>query len=511
MGDSKETGSIRSDSRTKSANNKPAHRSTRNTLLYIGSVVILILVVVTFVGVPAVGGFGQPSGRIIFGRYNGEEIAYRPGNYFARQYETIAQSLRDTHGELDLELQLRIAWRQAFNRAIMRTALLQQGDRSDLRVSEARVDELIAQDPRFMQNGRFNSAAYRALGNQEQFALRTLHQESERFDLIAEDLLGGSRASSREASFIASMAGPERSFHIVRFPFSGFPDQQIAEYAKTNRDLFSELNLSVITLATREEGQQILTRARQGTTPFEELARTYSRDLFADQNGEIGRIWGYEVQQELLNPQDLTAITTMDEGDLSDLVETTSGWSFYRADEAPAQFSTDDTRLLQEARDYMQMFEQGKIQDFVRDEAEAFAVASREGLLEGVAREWGKEIHETPFLPINYGNLQLFTPWNVPDVPDLAEAASREDLLITAFSLEEGAVSEPVMLRRSAIVLSLREERQVDPEDVSFLADAYDMILRQFLMDDVSSSYVKEELLDDFFQEAFNRYVLGNT
>ncbi|POR04642.1 hypothetical protein AU468_03125 [Alkalispirochaeta sphaeroplastigenens] len=510
MGDSRETGTTRSDSRTKNTKPRPAHRSTRNTLLYIGSVIILVLVVVTFVGVPAVGSFGDPAGRIVFGRYNGEEIAYRPGNYFARQYEMIAQSLRDTHGEMDLELQLRIAWRQAFNRAIMHTALLQQGDRSNLRISEARVDELIARDPRFMQNGRFNAAAYRALGNQEQFALRTLHRESERFDLIVEDTLAGSRPSSREAAFVAAMSGPERSFRVVRFPFSAFPEDQVARYARDNRDLFTELNLSVITLASREEAQQVRARADQGTAPFEELARTYSRDLFADQNGEIGRIWGYEVQQELLNPPDLAEITALEEGELSGLVETTSGWSFYRADQTPAPFSDDDQATLREARDYMQMFEQGRIQDFVRDEAETFARAARQGSLEETARGGGKEIIETPFLPINYGNLQLFTPWNVPEIPDLAEAASREDLLITAFSLDEGTVSEPVMLRRSAIVLELREERQVDPEDTTFLVNAYDMILRQFQMDEVASSYVKEELLDDMFQAAFNRYVLGN-
>jgi hypothetical protein len=80
----------------------------RNRWLYIGSVVILVLVVVTFVGAPVVSS-AAGSGRLVFGRYGREDIVYQPGNFFARQYEAIAQSLRDSGNDADLELQLRIA------------------------------------------------------------------------------------------------------------------------------------------------------------------------------------------------------------------------------------------------------------------------------------------------------------------------------------------------------------------------------------------------------------------
>ncbi|HKL21436.1 MAG TPA: hypothetical protein VJ904_06490, partial [Tichowtungia sp.] len=50
---------------------------TRNTWLYIGSVVILIIVVVTFIGAPVVTS-ATGSTRPVFGRYAGEEILYQP-------------------------------------------------------------------------------------------------------------------------------------------------------------------------------------------------------------------------------------------------------------------------------------------------------------------------------------------------------------------------------------------------------------------------------------------------
>ncbi len=504
MGDSRTTGSKRPDDKKKKAS-----RSPRNTLLYIGSVVILILVVVTFVGVPAVGGIAQPSGSIVFGRYGGEDIAYRPGNFFARQYEMIAQSLRDSAGDLELELQLRLAWRQAFNRTVMRTALLQQADRSNVRVSEARVDELIAQDPRFQTNGRFDRTAFSSISNQERFSLRNFHQESEAFNLFVDDVLYGSVSPEGEGRFVASMAGPERSFDIVRFPFDAFPQDQVQAYARENSELFTELNLSVVTLASREEAERIRAQAQEPGNPFAELARTYSRDLYGDQGGEIGRIWGYEVQQELLNPDDLERLTTLPAGSLSELVETTSGWSFFLAEDDPQPFDASREETIREARSYMQSFEQGRIQDFVRREAETFRDATDVENITAAAETAGYSVHETPYFPINYGNQQLFTRVNIPDIPDIQDATFRESFFVTAFSLEENQISQPVMLQRSAILLVLRDEREVDAESTEFLRSYYDSIRAQFQSDEIEFAYIDEDRLEDNFLPAFNRYVLG--
>lgn len=506
MGESKGTGTSRSEEKSKK---RPA-RSTKNTLLYIGSVVILVLVVVTFVGVPAAGGFSQPAGSIVFGRYDGEEIAYRPGNFFARQYEIVAQSLRDSSGDLDLELQLRIAWRQAFNRTVLRTAILQQAERSNMRISEVRVDELIAQDPRFQQNGRFDASAYRNISNQEQFSLRNFHRESAIFNRFVQDTLNGGVSSEAEKRFVAAMAGPERSFDVVRFSFDGFPEQQVREYAQENQTLFTKLNLSTITLASREEADRIRDQAREPGNPFGELARTYSRDLYADQSGEIGSVWGYEIQQELLNPEDLELLITLEGGAMSDPVETTSGWSFFRAESDPVPFNAEDDSAIAEALSYMQMFEQGRIQDFTRNEAQRFIEAASNTPLEVLAAEQNRPVHETPFFPINYGNSQLFNQLNVPAIPDLQDAANREGFFVTAFSLDEGELSEPIMLRRSAVLLRLREERPADEAAVGFITDFYDSVRTQFQSDEIENAYLDEDRLEDNFLPAFNRYVLGN-
>lgn len=482
---------------------------SRNTWLYIGSVVILVIVVVTFIGAP-VATSTVGSRRLVFGRYGNEDILYQPGNFFARQYEVIAQSLRDAGNDANLELQLRLAWREAFNRTVLHKAVLAEAEDAGITISESKVDEMIAQDPRFQLNGRFDADAYQNTSNQERFTLRNFHRENAKFDRVVQDALSATRFSEAEKQFVGEMTGPQRSFNVVRFPFSEFPEDQVTAFVSENRDLFTTLDLAVVTLADEEEAASIREQALQPTNPIGDLARTYSRDLYADQDGQIGTAYAYEIQQELTDPTAIDALLQLDEGETSEPIETTSGWSFYQALAAPEVPEEIDETLIAEARTYMETYEQGRIQDYVRAEAETFAQTAASAGLTETAADAGREVVSTGFFPINYGNVQFFGQVQSREVPELSDAAFREDFFETAFSLEQNEVAEPILLRSSAIVLSLREERPVDPEDVTFISDFYDAIARQFYSQGIETAFVDEERLDDNFNQAFNRYVLGN-
>ena len=494
----------------KETQKKGSRRPTgRSTWLYVGTVVVLVIIVFAFIGAPAIAPTIAPA-RPVFGRYGNQDIAYAPGNFFARQYEAVAQSLQASGNEIGLELQLRLAWREAFNRTVLHTAVLQVAEESGVRVSQQRIDGLIAQDPRFQVNGRFDAAAYRNVDNQTLLSMRDFYREVAIFEDLVNDVLTGGRTSDAERDFVAAMAGPERSFEVVRFPFSEFPDPQVRLFANENPELFTTLDLAVITLANEEEAQQIRSQALEPGNPMGDLARTYSRDLYADQDGQIGEIFGYELRQELVAPEDLTTLLNLREGDLSEVVETTGGWSFYSALSAPQPLDPEAEGALDDVREYMEIFEQGRIQDYVRAEAERFAAtASTEGLGQ-VASAEGRDIVSTPFFPINYGNLQLFGQLQSAELPDLADAAFREDFLETAFSLAENDVSEPIVLRQSVIVMRMREERGAREQSVGFIRDFYDSLMRQFSEDEIEGAFVDQERLEDNFAQAFNRYVLGN-
>ncbi len=486
----------------------PRSTHTRSRGLYIGSLIILAIVIVTFIGAPVVT---RTAGRshLVFGRYGNEEIRYQPGNFFARQYEAIAQSLRDSGNQANLELQLRIAWREAFNRAVLHTAVLQAADRAGMDVSSERVDELIASDPRFQVNGRFDTQAYQNIGNQERFQLRNYHRESAIFDQVIRDVLAGAESSDGEKQFVAEMSGPERSFEVVRFPFTEFPAEQVRTFASENDQLFTTLDLAVVTLSSEDEASQIREQALQPGNPIGDLARTYSRDLYADQDGQIGPVYGYELQQELTNPDDLQKLLDLQPGDTSEPLETTAGWAFYQALSAPAPFDPQADGAIADVRTYMQNFEQGRIQDYVRAEAESFATQARTDGFATAADGADRTILNTPFFPINYGNIQLFGQLQSAQIPDLADAAYRQDFFESAFGLAADEISDPVVLRQSVLIMRLREERPAQESNVAFIRDYYGSLERQFKSDALQTAFVDDRRLEDNFAQAFNRYVLG--
>jgi hypothetical protein len=486
----------------------PRTPMTRSRWLWVGSLAILVLVVVTFIGAPILTSM-TGGNRPVFGRYGNQEILYQPGNFFGRQYEAIAQSLRERGNQENLELQLRLAWREAFNRAVLHAAILRHAEQSGLEISEQRVDELLASDPRFQVNGRFDAQAYERIGNQERFQLRRFHREVAIFERFIRDVLTGARSSEAEGTFVAEMSGPQRSFEVIRFPFDEFPQSQVRQFAEDNPELFTTLNLAVVTLGTQDESEEIRALALEPGTPIGDLARTYSRDLYADQDGQIGEVYGYELQQELTDPDDLSRLLELEEGEISRPMETTAGWAFYEALSEPAAFDPEADGALADVRTYMQNFEQGRIQDYVRDEAASFVSAAQQDGFATVADRQERSIVETPFFPINYGNLQLFPRLQSSDIPELSDAAFRQDFFEAAFALDPDEISAPLVLRRSVLVLRLLEGREAPEDQVEALRDRYPSIHRRFSSDLIESTFVNEELLEDNFSQTFNRFVVG--
>jgi len=489
---------------------EPAQKNSfqRHPAIYVFSVFILVVIIVTFIGAPAVSG-SSSRGRLTFGTYGHEEISYQPGNYFARQYDAIAQSLRDAGQGANLELQLRLAWREAFNRTVLHTAILQAADTSGVRVSEQKVDELIAVSPQFQENGRFSPSLYASQSSQERYNIRKFYREEQIFDVVVTDVLTGGKVSSAESDFIGTMAGPERSFQVVRFLFSDYPDSELISFARENAQIFTTLDLQVVTLATKSEAEQILSQARSGN-PVDDLARTYSRDIYADQGGSMGKVAAYEAERLLKNPDDLSILVGLQPGSTTDVLEIVGGWAFYHAVSAPVPLDLDREESIQQIRDYVEIYEQGRIQDFARARADTFAATARNGSLLATASEQGLDIVETPYFPVNYGNIPVFGRVQADGIPDLADGAYNETFLETAFSLETGGISDAIILRDSAIVISLLDERQVEEQTIGFIVQYYPYLKQQYQSEEIEPAFVDRDKLEDDFTASFARYILGN-
>jgi parvulin-like peptidyl-prolyl isomerase len=487
---------------------KPSTAKTRPAL-YIFSVVILVIVVVTFVGAPVVSGTASQS-SLAFGSYGNREITYAPGNYFARQYEAIAAQYDRNAGSDNLEDELRLLWRQAFNQTMLHAAIMREAQASGLSVSESAVDEMLAQDPRFQVDGAFSPERYRQTSSQERFSLRNYYRETLVHQKYLDDMLTGGQFSQGEIAFLKSMGGPERQFQGAALAFSDFPASEVVAYGEENRDLFRRANLSVITVRDQDEAERIRRQIEDRTSSFEELARAHSADRFAEQGGDAGWVYVYQLSRDFEEEAAVEEILSLETGEVSPVLETINGWVIYRLDDGPLEIDFETQEGVTTVRQYMNAFERGVIEDFLLAEMQSLRENAGTETFASAAEGIGAEVFTTDFFPVNYGNLPYYPQVSSPDTEVLDDAAFRQSFLEEAFSIDEGDLSEPVVLRDSVVVLQLLEEREAEEDSMDFLDSFYPFLLQQFHSEDLQRRIIDPDLVEDNFNQAFNRYILGS-
>ena len=487
----------------------PAVRRKRHPFLYFGSVGLLVIIVVAFVGGPLVGRIGS-NRAMVFGKYGGEEIKYVPGNYLDRQTEVLYDQMQDSSGQ-GYEYRAYQVWKGAFDRTVIHTAILQIADNAGVYISDNRIDELLLATGPYMENGVFSEAKYTKTPNSERFKYRRLYRDEYIQQTVIQDSLHLGIYSSKEADFLKTMAADERAFVYVLFGYSDYPGAEVAIYAEGNSSLFRKIKVSRITVKTsRDEAEAIRRQIVEGVATFEDQARNYSTDMYAEEGGDMGCSEDNALSADFANGPELEALFSLQKGDISGVFETSFGWVIYRADEAAVEPDLEDPEILNSIRTYMERFERGKIEDYLLANAEKFAAAVSESTITAAADVFGIEVKKTESFPINYGNAFYFgTVSAADDSQDLSSAAYDELFFSELFSLKEKQVSEPIVLTDSVGVFQLADLTPLSDEDVEFLHDYYPIIAQQNIEQDLNRFIFSSEDFEDYFTEVFSENFLN--
>ena len=483
--------------------------SGRNTFVYIGTIIILVIVVVAFVFVPSFGGPSADGRLPDFGTYAGTPIRYEQGGYMARQVQAINDQLKsygyDQSGNQFFAFQV---WKGAFDRTVVHTALLHEARKAGITVSEDRLNEAVLEAPEFQEDGKFSLERYRETSEARKLAIRTSLKEEILKNQILEDVLS-LRPSSREIDFLQSMSREERIIEYVILPFSAFPDEQKAVFGRDNPGKFRRINLSRITLNDEKEAGTVLADVKSGSLSFENAAKAHSKDAWAEQGGASGSRWGYELESELAQAQDAQALLTLKAGEVSPVFKTASGsWAFFRA-ESPAEepdFTSPDT--LKAVWDYLNKWERGKIEDTAFLLGKDFAMDAAARGFQSTAVSYGLTVRTAGPFPLSYGDAfasgstSLFKKVSGEE---LDGASSSEKFLSSAFSLAVGAVSDPILLKDAAVVLRVKEIRTADDSGVQLIAVYYPYLFAQAREMELYNKFLSSPDLKDNFTTAFFR------
>jgi hypothetical protein len=434
-------------------------RFKQHPFIFIGTVIVLVIVIIAFVLVPAiVPGEGIGASNLTFGYWDNKPIAYSSGGFFALMREQYSRYF---------QMNDYLAWRNAFESTVVRTAALDIMAKSGYEPSKALVDKTVARLPQFQENGRFSAIKY----NKLDAASRIKLWQDMRNDIIVDryhsdmSMIKGSRA---EADFIGRMALVQRKFKMTAFPYDSYPDGEVASYASGNPDLFKTVFLSQITVSGGErEAQTVLAKIRSNETTFEEAAQTQSSDSYADRGGDSGSRMVFEFLSQITDEKQREAVINLGKDEVSEAISMPSGAVIFRANEAARPADTQDPATLEKIRSYLMGSERGVIEDWLLEQAENFIQRSRDNGFDVVAANMGIELYEFGAIPVNYGDSTLFSTVGSFSPPGLAEAAADENFWRAAFGTPVGEPSGPIILSggNGNIVVLYPEEEITD--DVS--------------------------------------------
>ncbi|MDR1363296.1 MAG: peptidylprolyl isomerase [Spirochaetaceae bacterium] len=506
-----------SEKKTETQHKTPEHseqteiqrRFKQHPFVFIGTVLVLIIVIIAFVLVPAiVPGEGIASSQLNFGYWDNKPITYSSGGFFAsmrEQYSSIARVYQMSEYQV---------WRNAFEATVVRTAVLDIMNKSGYTPSKVFVDKRVAALPQFQENGRFSAIRYKKIDAASRIKL----WQDMANDAIVEryhDDVGTIKSVDAEADFFGQMALPQRKFKFAIFPYSSYPNEEAAVYANENPDMFKTVYLSQITVSGGErEAQAILDKLRSNDAVFEDVARTQSEDNYADLGGDSGARMAYELSLEIPDEEQRRAVINLAKGEISDVVKLPAGWVIFRANDPSRSSDLQDVETLNKVRLFLMDNERGIIEDWLIARAENFAQRVRGAGFDTVAAGESLNTYELGALPLNYGDNPLFPTASSFQVSGMSGISTDENFWRTAFSTPVGEPSRPVVLggNNDSIVILYPYEEIVD--DVSIVENSKTSFSGWWLENqtqrNITDTILTSKKFDDKFISTYFRLFAGS-
>jgi hypothetical protein len=483
-----------------------------NPLLYIGSVIILVLVTVTFVGGNVVFRAGDGNTDLTFGYYDKAPITWVPGNTFSNNHERVLRYYQSQGIDVNNYYTLAQIWRQAFEMTAVHTAILQVMKRSNYSAPVKTVDREVAKQPYFQENGRFSAALYNQMPESSRHALWKEVNEEITKNILYTDFFYGMVTPQTEADFIGKMASVMRTFEIAALNIEDYPETEYLVYAYANADLFRTIHLSKITVFSSErDARKILDSVKNGTATFEDAARSQSQDSYADRGGDIGSRYYYDLQSEIPNSSDRELVFSLSRGEISDVLNIGDSWTFFRIEEQVKPADFNDEMTMERVRSYLRNFDRGRMEDWAIAQAREFISEAEDSGFTNAARWRSMETDTFGPLPLNYGGVDLFPSLESFAVSgfttqDLASLSGNENFWRIAFSTKLNTPSEP-LVQGSKVIVLLPVEQSEDEESLKDIPSFYSSYWLNSKKDQLMQYYfLNNPRMDDRFWESFFRY-----
>jgi peptidyl-prolyl cis-trans isomerase D len=468
------------------------------TLTKIVTYVILgLLAVVLIVGVfPSFGQSGGSSTSIVFGTYDKEPIEFAIGNYFYRQYQTQAQQNRENSESATYQI-----WRAAFENTVFHTAVTQMADKAGIRVVDETLNQAIIDSGVYDKDGKFDATTYQNASVESKNQVVQQYTDTLPVQMVLEDI-STIISSPAEVDYIITMGSTARAFEYVLFTADEYPDDLSVAYAQANPSLFTQIDVSMISLADEETANSVREQIASGTLSFADAARDNSLDGFATEGGRAGVWYLYELQSNFADPEEVNVLFSTSAGQVSQAFKTPSGYALYQVEADPWLADFSDADVINDIKTYIGTNDAGIVTEYIKEKAAAFA--SSDAVAEdfvAAATAAGLTVVPVAPTPANVGNSNYLSGFTYTDNQGVLTSLSSDiEAMRSLYSLPVGAVSEPYEVENTFVVAKVTEETTLSEDNSEYMRMIYPYLSQsQNQQDLIQSVFTSGKLVDDFF------------
>lgn len=486
--------------------NEQEKKNSRHPVLYIFSVLLLIVIAVTFVGAPVVGDAVRgTTGSISFGKYGKEDIEFSQNGYFAQQRELLGQQIKPEGDSQNWKWDMYRVWRGAFERTVVHVGILSEVESNKTYISSEQLNRLIIKHGPYQSNGEFDVELYQNTPSYKREEFRRDFRDNLLKEYYLSDYIYGHKTADAERDYTYGLMKNQRSFHLMFFPLDRIPDADLAAYAQQNAKNFKRIGLSKITLSSESDAKKVLKMVQADPESFAETAKAQSTDVFADNGGVMGVSYSYELKSEF-SDSDLDKILALAQGAVSDIIKSGNDYVIYRCTSAAADPDYASADTLRAVKNYVNRYERGFVEDKATAAAETFIKNAQTEGIYGAASKAGISVYNTEPFCINYGAINYFSQVRVEQGQlDLSAAMYSKDFFIQAFSIKGEEYSKPIILNNGVVVLQLLEESERDDVDQA-VALYGQQIDGQIAETDIINYFLTSDKLKDNFHQTFSKY-----
>ena len=457
----------------------------KNTLA-IGSIIILVFSVITFVFIPAAGGQAGSNAKTMLGKWKNKRLDYTADGLFLREYRQLRSSAEmrgylRSDNKAQQEFMERQIMRTAFNASMIQLAAQEEALNAGFYLPNKNINRALIS---FYTDstGAYSEKLYNETSEQQRLAYRRQVIDYLTAQRYIEDNFGtydnifGLKTSSAETAFVQKMAEKERIFNYVVFEESQFPQEKIREYGEEHADLFAEHNLLMLTFTSQEDANKTAQALEKGEITFEDAVITNSTKVGTDSNGKLLSPYRTTVNRTFPESKDLDTVLKLGVDEVSPVVKTSYGYAIVKctAPVTAADFTLTETR--DRVFSYMKSNERGIIEDYLEQKAKTFAEAAKIGGFAHEASVNDLVVQTSNPITLNYGNAAILPQISAQSDSFFAAGIRNENFYKKAFALKTAEISEPILLGSNVLVLQLEEEKTGSEETQNDIATSY----RQF-------------------------------